>query len=161
MSTQTNTKKTVLYLVAALLILGLGFGLGRRRPAGQPAEDPHAGHEHEKVEEAKETVWTCSMHPQVRLPQKGLCPKCHMDLIPLTDDETSDAAGLRELTVSEAATKLMDLEVVPVERRFVKTQVRMVGKVEYDETRLATITARIPGRLDRLYVDYTGVPVRK
>ncbi len=37
----------------------------------------------------------------------------------------------------------------------------MVGKVEFDETRLAYITARVPGRLDRLYVDYTGVPVKK
>jgi membrane fusion protein, copper/silver efflux system len=160
MSTSITGKKAALYIGAALLILALGYGLGQHQAPTGPEEDPHAGHEHEVVEETKETVWTCSMHPQVRLPQKGLCPICHMDLIPLTDDETSDAAGLRELTVSEAATKLMDLEVVPVERRFVKTQVRMVGKVEYDETRLATITARIPGRLDRLYVDYTGVPVR-
>jgi Cu(I)/Ag(I) efflux system membrane fusion protein len=37
----------------------------------------------------------------------------------------------------------------------------MVGKVDYDETRLADITAWVGGRLDRLYVDYTGVPVRK
>jgi len=37
----------------------------------------------------------------------------------------------------------------------------MVGKVDYDETRLAYITAWVPGRLDRLYVDYTGVPVRE
>jgi len=37
----------------------------------------------------------------------------------------------------------------------------MAGKVEVDETRLATITAWIPGRIDRLFVDTTGVPVRK
>jgi Cu(I)/Ag(I) efflux system membrane fusion protein len=37
----------------------------------------------------------------------------------------------------------------------------MVGKIEYDETGLAYITAWVPGRLDRLYVDYTGIPVRK
>ncbi len=37
----------------------------------------------------------------------------------------------------------------------------MVGKVEQDETRRATITARFPGRLDRLYVDYAGVMVHK
>ena len=38
---------------------------------------------------------------------------------------------------------------------------RMVGKIDYDETRLKTITAWVGGRLDRLYVDYTGVPVKK
>ena len=161
MNTLTHTKKAAIYVAAALLMLAVGFGLGRHGSPRRTEEDLHAGHDDEQTQDKKETVWTCSMHPQVRMFQKGLCPICHMDLIALEDDETSGSAGLRELAVSEAAAKLMDLEVVPVERRFVKTQVRMVGKVEYDETRLATITARIPGRLDRLYVDYTGVPVRK
>ena len=35
------------------------------------------------------------------------------------------------------------------------------SKVEYDETRVEYITSWVPGRLDRLYVDYTGVPVKK
>ena len=37
----------------------------------------------------------------------------------------------------------------------------MVGKIEYDETRLAYITAWVSGRLDRLFVDFTGVEVNK
>jgi multidrug efflux pump subunit AcrA (membrane-fusion protein) len=37
----------------------------------------------------------------------------------------------------------------------------MVGKVDYDETTFGYITAWVPGRLDRLYVDYTGVEVKK
>jgi membrane fusion protein, copper/silver efflux system len=100
------------------------------------------------------------MHPQVRRFEKGLCPLCNMDLIPLTDDG-GDMEGLRRLSVSENAASLMDIAVAPVERKFVTAFVRMVGKVDYDETKLATITAWIPGRLDRLFVDYTGVPVRK
>jgi Cu(I)/Ag(I) efflux system membrane fusion protein len=36
-----------------------------------------------------------------------------------------------------------------------------VGKVAYDETKTGTITAWVPGRLDRLFVDYTGITVRK
>jgi len=43
----------------------------------------------------------------------------------------------------------------------VSAEVRMVGKVEYDETRLAYISAWVPGRIDRLYVDFTGTSVRK
>jgi Cu(I)/Ag(I) efflux system membrane fusion protein len=83
-----------------------------------------------------------------------------MALIPLTDEEDSDA-GPRQLTVSETAKALMDIEVVPVERKFVTSDIRMTGKVDYDETNLAYITAWVPGRLDRLFVDYTGVPVSK
>jgi Cu(I)/Ag(I) efflux system membrane fusion protein len=76
-------------------------------------------------------------------------------------DETEMGASMRQLTVSESAKELMDIEVAPVERKFVNAVVRMVGKVDYDETNLAYITAWVPGRLDKLYVDYTGVPVNK
>lgn len=28
-----------------------------------------------------DTVWTCSMHPEIRESEPGLCPKCNMKLI--------------------------------------------------------------------------------
>jgi len=107
------------------------------------------------------TIWTCAMHPQIRQPKPGRCPICGMKLIPVETGAETTAGGAPQLTVSEEAAKLMEVETAPVERRFVEAEVRMVGKVEYDETRLAYIAAWVPGRLDRLFVDYTGVPVRK
>ena len=38
-------------------------------------------HLHENAE--KETIWTCSMHPQIKQNKPGKCPLCGMDLIPL------------------------------------------------------------------------------
>jgi Cu(I)/Ag(I) efflux system membrane fusion protein len=55
----------------------------------------------------------------------------------------------------------MEIATSPVERKYVTATIRMVGKVDYDETKLSYITAWVGGRLDRLYVDYTGVSVRK
>ena len=55
----------------------------------------------------------------------------------------------------------MEVETTPVERKFVEAEVRMVGKVEYDESRVKEIAAWVPGRIDRLYVDFTGILVRK
>ena len=107
------------------------------------------------------TIWTCSMHPEIRLPNPGLCPKCNMKLIPLLEQIDGEMSGMREFTTSEYAKALMDIETTTVERKFVTAQIRMVGKVEYDETRVEYITSWVPGRLDRLYVDYTGVPVKK
>ncbi len=69
--------------------------------------------------------------------------------------------GLRQLTISPEARALMNIQTDRVERRYVTNVVRMVGKVEYDETRLKYITAWVPGRLDRLFVDFTGVDVNK
>ena len=40
-----------------------------------------------------------------------------------------------------------------------RVQSAWVGKVDYDETAVRTISAWVAGRIDRLYVDYTGVRV--
>jgi len=100
------------------------------------------------------------MHPQIRLPEPGQCPICFMDLIPVEAGAADDSGGSR-LEMSEAARALAEIETVPVVRDRPRVEIRLVGKVEWDETRVGTITARVPGRLDRLYVDYTGIRVRK
>jgi len=105
------------------------------------------------------TWWTCSMHPQIRQPKPGKCPICFMDLI----QESSDGGDLgpRQIAFTEEAMKLMEVQTTPVRRRFVTSQIRMVGKIDYDETRIKHITAWVPGRIDRLYVDFTGIRVEK
>ncbi len=149
---QGNNKK--LLLVGGLaLVLGLVLGTGWGGDRAQPAPK----------EMAKDTVevWTCSMHPQIRLPAPGQCPICAMDLIPVaTNSETGDV-GARELKLSARAQKLAEIQIVAVERRFVPVETRMVGKIAVDETRLRDIAAWVPGRIDRLYVDYTGVQVNE
>ncbi|MBW2217587.1 MAG: efflux RND transporter periplasmic adaptor subunit, partial [Deltaproteobacteria bacterium] len=100
------------------------------------------------------------MHPQIRMPAQGQCPICGMDLIPAASGDDEEV-GERELKLSPSAIKLAEIQTAPVERKYVSVEVRMVGKVDYDETRSAYITAWVPGRLDRLYVDYTGISVKK
>ncbi len=102
--------------------------------------------------------WICSMHPQIRQPGPGDCPICGMDLIP----ESSGASGSGhgpELVLSEAARRMAGIETAAVERRPVSRRMRMLGRVAYHEPGLRWISARVGGRLDRLYVDSTGIPV--
>lgn len=96
-------------------------------------------------------VWTCSMHPQIRLPQPGNCPICGMALIPVSKlpaarDDLEARAGL----VTE-----------PIARHELFKEIRTVGKLDYSERQVAFITSRIDGRVDRLFVDFTGVDVKK
>jgi Cu(I)/Ag(I) efflux system membrane fusion protein len=84
-----------------------------------------------------------------------------MKLIPVRKEAGGEMTSMREFTTSESAKALMDIETSQVERKFVEAEIRMVGKVEYDESRLAYITAWVSGRLDQLYVDYTGISVNK
>ncbi len=159
-SGEQDMKRSITGTVAAVLVAGiLGGFIGyfaRSVSTANMSVDAGGGARAEK----KAELWTCSMHPQIKLPKQGKCPICFMDLIPLDSDD-DDEGGLRELSVSENAAKLMEVETVPVERRFVTAEVRMVGKVDHDETRLAHIPARMPGRIDRLFVNYTGITVRK
>lgn len=141
-------------LLLAAAMLGLGFLAGSWTSGAHPESPPAA-----PPPTAASTLWTCSMHPQIQLPQPGSCPLCGMDLIPLEADEGGDLDP-GTFTMSEAAKQLARVQTAVVERRRVTREVQMVGKVDYDETRVEDITARFPGRLDRLYVDYTGVPVR-
>lgn len=145
-----------------LIVFVLGLLLGRLAcapdaPDAMPgAHDGHADHAGADAAAGVVDTWTCSMHPQVRLPEAGDCPICGMDLIPVTAGDD----GHRALRLSETAMALAEIVTAPVERRVVSHEVRMVGKVAFDETRLASLTARFAGRLDRLFVDYTGVTVR-
>ena len=145
--------------VVVLAAVGLGVAAGRLLfPATEGSGVVDAL---EAGDARASTVWTCAMHPQIRQPNPGACPLCGMDLIPAADGAGDEADGLREVSISREARALLDVRAMPVERRYVTATVRMVGKVEYDETRLGYITAWVPGRLDRLFVDYTGVEVKK
>jgi membrane fusion protein, copper/silver efflux system len=83
-----------------------------------------------------------------------------MDLIPVPADDDDDDGELPRLSVSPRAAALMQVEVWPVERRAVEAPVRLYGRIEADETRLRTVSAWAPGRLERLHVDATGATVR-
>ena len=147
-------KRTLLIvIVAVLLAFGFGMMLGG---SGTRYEHAVASAPSRK---AGASVWTCSMHPQIKQPEPGDCPLCGMDLIPLKAGV--DDNGPRELTLSEGARSLADIQVQPVRRQAVVREVRMVGTIDYDERRLSTITAWVGGRLDRIFVDYTGVTVAK
>ena len=160
-------KRTLWIAAAGILVAGLIVGVLTGRAvwkrsatsAGTQAARPETPAA--PAPKAAATIWTCSMHPQVHSPKPGKCPYCGMDLIPQVTEESDGHRGLREITFSPNAIALMNVETVEVVRQFVEAQVRMVGKVDYDETRFRYITAWVPGRLDRLFVDYTGVPVNK
>ena len=148
------------WLAQAVVFLGIGAVVGtsiggHSMPDGTAAPDPHAGHQVSATEASQ--IWTCSMHPQIRRDGPGKCPICGMDLVPVK----KSVGGVRTVSISADVKKLMNVQTVPVQRRYVTAEVRMVGKIDYDETKLAHITAWVSGRLDRLYVDYTGVEVKQ
>lgn len=112
------------------------------------------------LENEQKSFWTCSMHPQIMLPKAGKCPICGMALIPVTDDVSADS-DMVSLKLSKNAEKLAEIQTTKVEKKAVSKEIHLVGSIDFDETRLTHITAWVPGRIDRMFVDYTGITVKK
>jgi Cu(I)/Ag(I) efflux system membrane fusion protein len=150
-------------LIVVVLAFGLGYLLrGIGGGSGPVSQGMLAGSEnhHSSEEPSTAQAWTCSMHPQIQLPDFGKCPICFMDLIPVTQGATEDSDA-PVLELSPAAAALADIQTARVARQHLPVAVRLVGKVAYDETRFRAITARVAGRLDSLRVDFTGTEVRR
>ena len=145
-------KKLLVLVVVLLAALG-GFLLGRgartAAPAAAAASAPPPAPE----------VWTCSMHPQIRLDAPGDCPLCEMPLVRATSTVGGDGSVPR-LELSEHALAMASVETVAIERRPLARELRAVGRIEYNETSLATITPRFDGYAERLFVNFTGVEIR-
>ena len=149
------------FLTVAAIFFLMGYWAGRpAEDTGETSSREAAVQSYADRKAGAPSVWTCSMHPQIRLPKPGLCPICAMDLIPEIDD-AGETLMLGEIRMSPRAMKLAVVRTRPVERKYVARELRLVGKVTPDEKRVGVISAWVPGRIDRMFVDYTGIRVNK
>jgi Cu(I)/Ag(I) efflux system membrane fusion protein len=144
-------------IVIALVVLaaaGGGYFLGRsaRRSSTATSAAPASP-------SVSQQVYTCSMHPQMRLDRPGKCPICEMPLIPATAAETG-SGGEPMLQLSDHALAMASVETTQVIRRELSKELRAVGKIQYNESSLATVTARVDGYAERLFVNFTGIEIK-
>lgn len=149
------------------LILGTGIFLGWlffHSPADQSdtGNETQVGHEDHVHEDEAGTIWTCSMHPQIRQNEPGKCPICAMDLVPVSSMESEDGqAHPDEIQLSESAAKLADIQTFSVRAGSPEKEIYLQGKVQADERRIGELTARFGGRIEKLFVSFTGENVTR
>ena len=110
--------------------------------------------------EMKPEVWTCAMHPQIRMEKPGKCPICAMDLIPVNQSNTAgmDPAAIH---LTNEAMQLANVQTSIVTSGKPVREIRLYGKVQTDERLIQSQVAFVPGRIERLLVNFTGETVRK
>jgi Cu(I)/Ag(I) efflux system membrane fusion protein len=141
------------YLRSGLLILsGLVIGWILFHP-NKPTEN-------KITTEAKKKIWTCSMHPQIRVDHAGKCPICAMDLILLMQSE-SVKADSTSIHFTKDAMELANVSTSIVSKSKPVKEVRLYGKVQADERALQNQVAHFSGRIEKLFVNFTGEPVRQ
>lgn len=104
-----------------------------------------------------DTYYTCSMHPQIMQEKPGACPICHMDLIPVNrSNEARD-----EIMLSDEQIQLGNIQTDTLGHALMGDKVVLTATLNFDEMKVNTVSARITGRIDRLYFKNTGDFVKK
>ena len=150
-----ETKKIIRIAVTTLfvgLLLGWFFFGGSKN-------DTVSEHQHDS-EMVGETIWTCSMHPQIRQNEPGDCPICGMELIPLESDDNSELDPMA-ISMSPTAMQIANVGTEIVGKAKPVKSVRLNGKVEADERSVYSQSSHIPGRIEKLMVNFTGEYVNK
>lgn len=143
------------FLFSLLFLAGLFFGWLFFHSSQKTIEK----HDY-SAQNAKKIIWTCAMHPQIRKTEPGKCPICGMDLIPLNQSGESKIDSSAVQLTKEAA-QLANVHTSVVTREKPLKEVRLYGKVQADERLIQSQVSHIPGRIEKLLINFTGEPVRK
>jgi Cu(I)/Ag(I) efflux system membrane fusion protein len=151
-------RRTIL-AIAVLAALASSYELGRYNSHSRPSNKPgrHV------------LYYVDPMHPTYKSDKPGIAPDCGMALVPVyTEDlgstqKSSPPAHLPAGAVSiDAATqRLMGLQVAPVEKKGVTRNVRVVGRVVPEDTRVYRINSGLDGFIRETYNDSVGMLVKK
>jgi Cu(I)/Ag(I) efflux system membrane fusion protein len=131
-------------LIAGFLIGYMVFG------EGSESAITDSNHGHSETE-----MWTCSMHPQIMLPEAGKCPICGMDLIPAHAGENTAAPGKFLLTSSAVA--LADIQTTRISVQAGASGIqKLSGTLTPNENTTTTQSIYYDGRIEQLFVYSVG-----
>ncbi len=146
-------KKYIIYLG----ILAVGLFLGWILFGG--SSENHTVHNHDEVSKIN-TMWTCSMHPQIMQPEAGDCPICGMDLIPA--EAGSEGLLVDQFKLTENAMALANIQTTVIgDATLEENSIKLSGKIVENEEANTVQVSYFSGRIERLNVSFTGEDVKK
>jgi len=111
-----------------------------------------------KMADHSDVYYTCSMHPQVMLDKPGNCPICGMKLIEATKTSTPANDGVQ---LSEQQILLGNILTDTIRTGFIGEQMVLTATLTADERKISAVSAKVMGRIDRIYFKNLGDYVRK
>lgn len=108
-------------------------------------------------------TYTCPMHPTVISDRPGTCPVCGMDLVRKArpGEEVEITEELSKLIKSPNEVVISDIRTTRPEYKKMPLAIKTRGVVTYDTRRVGAISARVEGRIEKLYVTYESQQVKK
>lgn len=108
--------------------------------------------------EEGEDRYICPMMCTPASTEPGRCPVCAMELVEATGSGDNDGLSVM---IEPAARRLVGIQTATAKLGPVSQTIRTIGSIDYDESKLATISAYVGGRIEKLYANYVGVPVEQ
>ncbi len=150
-------KKYKNYIIGTgILIIGIIVGIAF---SGDGSKMDHDESGHEYVQDPVTQLWTCAMHPQIKMKEPGNCPICGMELIPLKGNDTAEKISDEEIVLNQEAYQLANIQTTVVLKANATKELHLLGRVQPDERKLFSQVSHIPGRIEHLYVNFTGEKV--
>jgi membrane fusion protein, copper/silver efflux system len=146
--------------IVLLALAALAAGCARKPESSAPA----ASSPTPSVTAGRKVLyWYDPMVPGSKFDKPGKSPFMDMELVPMYADEAAAGAASEPsaalVRLSPEAVRASGIAIAPVERASLGRTIRTVGTIEPDETRLTRVAARVAGRIEKLYADYTGQTV--
>lgn len=129
--------------IALMLIVFVGCNHKKTQPVASVKNDAY---------------YTCSMHPQVREIHPGKCPICGMELIAVAAGNMNME---NEVQLNAEQIRLGDIRVDTVGKNSIGDKQVLTGVLNFNQQKLSSISARVEGRVQKLYVKDAGEYVHK
>ena len=165
-----------------LLVASLGalvYVIMQKHPARERAS---ADHLHNNSKEA----YYCPMHPGYRSDKPGSCPICGMKFVkmeqpaqaPASQSASQAVGGMpmgenasaapassaragNSIYIAPQKQQLIGMRSVEAAIEPLVKDIRTVGKVAFDETKVTHIHTKVSGYIEEVYADYVGKSVRR
>lgn len=154
---RTGVQAATVVVVAGLIF----FLLGVAQRTKWLTADGFSGGQGEAVAEAgggEDKRYICPMMCTPPSTEPGRCPVCAMELVEATGGGGGDGISV---TIEASARRLVGIQTAMSKMGEVNRTIRTIGSIDFDESRLSTISAYIDGRLEKMYANYAGVKVNE
>ena len=151
------------HLFQVIFILLIGMALGYWIKGDEPDAIQAANllispiDESESVKSEENKLYACPMMCVPPMETAGDCPVCGMEL---TQVEAGEDSSVPRVKLTPETMKLAQIQVAPVERKPVESEIRLFGQIEYDPVHISYASVYVPGVIDKIYVKRAGQTVR-
>jgi membrane fusion protein, copper/silver efflux system len=107
---------------------------------------------------AAKQQYHCPMHTDIVRDKPGNCPICGMDLVafgPGSNEKIATDVNLNTLLKPTNSFVLTTIPVVTIQHSVEPMEVEALGTIQYDTREIGSLSSRVSGRIEKLYLKYT------